>query len=86
MQALADEVHLNPDYLGRIFREATGETITARIQKVRIRRVCELLAATQRTVADIALACGFGDVKFFYTVFKKHTGMLPGDYRRTHQK
>lgn len=86
VQALADEVHLNPDYLGRIFREATGETITARIQKVRIRRVCELLAATQRTVADIALACGFGDVKFFYTVFKKHTGMLPGDYRRTHQK
>ena len=85
VQALADEVHLSPDYLGRIFKEATGQTITAHIQKVRVRRACELLAGTQRTVADIALACGFGDVKFFYSVFKKHTGSLPGDYRRARQ-
>lgn len=78
---LANEVYLNPDYLGRIFRDATGTTVSAIIQKVRIDRVCSLLSTTDRTVTDIALSCGFEDMKFFYSVFKKHMGMLPGNYR-----
>ncbi len=86
VQDLADKVFLNPDYLGRIFKEITGETISTRIQKVRIRHACQMLQATQRTVADIASACGFSDTKFFYSVFKKHMGMLPGDFRRNNEK
>lgn len=81
MQELADTVYLSPDYLGRIFRQITGESISARIQRVRIRHACYLLTATERTVADIAVDCGFRDTKFFYHVFKKHMGISPGDYR-----
>ena len=81
VQELADAVYLSPDYLGRIFREITGETILARIQRVRIRHACHLLTATERTIADIAAECGFSDVKFFYSTFKKHIGIAPGDYR-----
>ena len=82
VQELADRVYLSRDYLGRFFRETTGLTITAMIQKVRIEHVCHLLSATDRTVSDIAADCGFEDMKFFYGVFKKHMGLLPGDYRR----
>lgn len=78
---LAREVYLNPDYLGRIFREATGMTVSAMIQKVRIDRVCEMLIATDRTVGDIAASCGFSDMHFFYNVFKKHKAVSPGEYR-----
>ena len=86
VQDLADKVFLNPDYLGRIFKEITGETISTRIQKVRIRHACQMLQSTQRTVTDIASACGFSDTKFFYSVFKKHMGVLPGDFRRNNEK
>lgn len=82
MQELADSVYLSPDYLGRIFREITGESISARIQRVRILHACHLLTATDRTVADIATECGFQDTKFFYSIFKKHIGIAPGDYRK----
>jgi len=82
VQELADRVYLSRDHVGRLFREQTGMTVTAMIQKVRVEQVCRLLQATDRTVADIAAACGFEDLKFFYRVFKKHTGQLPADYRR----
>ena len=82
VQELADRVYLSRDYVGRLFRDATGMTITAMIQKVRIDHVCEMLTATDRTIVDIAASCGFEDMKFFYSVFKKQKGMLPADYRR----
>ncbi|MBR2972711.1 MAG: helix-turn-helix domain-containing protein [Clostridia bacterium] len=81
VQEIADKVYMSRDYLGRIFRAETGMTVSAMIQKVRIERVCTLLSTTERTVADIAEECGFDDMKFFYTVFKKHMCVLPGDYR-----
>ncbi len=82
VQELADKVYMNRDYLGRVFREQTGMTIGGMIQKVRIERVCHLLSSTERTIVDIAAACGFDDMKFFYGVFKKQMGVLPGDYRK----
>lgn len=82
VQNLAKSVYLSPDYLGRIFKEITGETISAQIQSVRVRNACRLLITTQRTIVDIAAACGFGDAKNFYSVFKRYMGMPPGDYRR----
>jgi len=82
VQDLAESLYLTPDYLGRVFKEVTGQTISAQIQSVRIRNACRLLISTSRTVTDIAAACGFGDAKNFYSVFKKYMGMPPGDYRR----
>lgn len=82
VQELAGKVYLSRDYLSRHFRDTTGMTITAMIQKIRIENVCRLLSTTDRTVSDIAASCGFEDMKFFYGVFKKHMGLLPGDYRK----
>lgn len=82
IQELADRVYLSRDYLARFFREATGQTITAMVQKVRIENVCRLLSTTDLTIHEIAVSCGFEDMKFFYSVFKKHMQLLPGDYRR----
>ena len=83
IQELANQVYMNLSYLGRIFRQKTGMSISAMIQKVRIDHACRMLSDTKRTVSDISQSCGFEDVKFFYKVFKKYTGMLPGEYRET---
>lgn len=86
VRELAEKVYLNPDYLGRVFRAATGTSIGGMIQKVRIEHACHLLSVTERTVTDIAATCGFEDMKFFYSVFKKHMGVLPGYYREQTSK
>lgn len=83
---LAEKVFLNQDYLGRIFKTATGMNISAMIQKVRIEHACHLLSVSNRTITDIATACGFEDMKFFYSIFKKQMDVLPGEYRKQTRK
>ena len=39
-----------------------------------------------KRLLDLATACGFDDMKFFYSVFKKHMGVLPGYYREQTSK
>lgn len=82
VKEMADRAYINRDYLGRVFREATGMSIRDMLQKIRLERVCELLSTSERTVVDIATSCGFDDMKNFYTIFKKHMGVLPGAYRK----
>jgi len=82
---LAQTVYLNADYLGRIFKSHTGCTISTMIQKVRVEHACNMLQSTEKSIAEISVSCGFEDKKFFYTVFKKHMGVLPGEYRKSIQ-
>jgi AraC family L-rhamnose operon transcriptional activator RhaR len=81
MEELAAKAFLSKDYFGRMFREAAGLPMSALLQRIRVEEACRLLASTDRTVADIAECCGFGDVKSFYGSFKKETGVTPGEYR-----
>jgi YesN/AraC family two-component response regulator len=81
IQELANQVYMNLSYLGRVFRKTTGMSISAMIQKVRVEHACRMLSETKRTISDISRSCGFEDIKFFYKVFKKYTGILPGEYR-----
>ncbi len=78
VRGFAEKVFLNQDYLGRVFRQETGMSIGAMIQKVRIECVCHLLSVSDRTVTDIAAACGFDDMKFFYSVLKNTWGFCRG--------
>ena len=79
---LAAQVFLSKDYFARIFRETTGMPISAFLQKIRIEEACKLLATTDYTVDRIAAMCGFGDIKHFYSTFKKHTGTTPKQYKK----
>ena len=81
VSGLADLVYLNPDYLGRIFKKDTGMTISEAIQAKRIERACFLLSTTDKPVSDIARESGFCDPNFFYKIFKRRMGTLPGQYR-----
>lgn len=82
LSRLAKEVYISADYLGKLFKNLTGMTVGDAIQRVRIDEACRLLSSSDMNVADIAAECGFDDVKFFYTVFKKHKRILPSQYRK----
>lgn len=62
----------------RIFRLTTGQLIT----QTRLAAATQLLAETDRSVADIALACGFYDHSAFTRAFRSATGMTPSQFRR----
>jgi AraC-like DNA-binding protein/mannose-6-phosphate isomerase-like protein (cupin superfamily) len=78
---LARHLGLSRARVFELFKTATGLTPNDYLVRQRINRGCQLLAATQQSVTDIALAIGFSSGQYFCNVFRKYTGMRPTDYR-----
>lgn len=61
-------------------KRGTGLSPYAAICRARMEIAKRLLVRTDDTLAKIASDCGVADNQF-YTLFKRHTGMTPGQYR-----
>lgn len=81
LEEVGMHIFLNKDYLNRIFREEVGIPIHTYLQKLRVEEACKLLLDTDMSTKEIAVTCGFGDVKSFYSQFKRLIQMTPGQYR-----
>ena len=81
VQELAEQVHLDPSYLSRRFKEQAGCSIREYIILKRISLAKELLRQG-KTVTEVCQASGFHDYANFIRTFKKHAGLPPGQYRR----
>lgn len=83
---MARRIYLSPPYFSRIFKEETGQTFTAYLNRVRVERSRELLRREDLKLADIALMVGFEDQSYFTKVFKKLEGQSPLRYRKRADK
>jgi AraC-like DNA-binding protein len=52
------------------------------IRRRRVEHACDLLAHSDLSLAEIALACGFSDQSHFSMMFKRHTGITPSKFRK----
>ena len=84
-ETLAVAVGLSDRYLTRCFRQETGITPVAYLNRYRIRRAQELLARGTLSVTEVALAAGFSDPSYFARVFRAETGVTPRAYQRGEQ-
>ena len=80
---LAEQLHVNPDYLGRMIRSRCGRSFRALLTDTRIEKAKVLLSTGTHNVTETARACGFGDSNYFSTVFRKKTGVCPRDFCRS---
>lgn len=71
----------NADYLGRIYRQVYGCTLTDAIHERRIHMACEFLLNTQWTIEQIASKCGFTDPDYFRRIFRRRMKIPPSEYR-----
>ena len=78
---LAEKIFVSEVYLRKLFRRAIGLSPVSFIQRRRIERACMLFKGGEMSVKQIAEACGFMDVPFFYLVFKQWSGTTPARYR-----
>ena len=65
----------------RRFKQATGDSPLAYLQKLRIAAAKRLLESNHRTMQEISDAVGYQDVAFFRSLFQRHTGVSPSVYR-----
>lgn len=80
---LAEAVQLNQSYLSVLFKNDTGQTYSEYLLAVRIDKAKELLAKTNQKIYEISGQVGFKNIAYFISVFKKNTGMTPGEFRKS---
>lgn len=68
--------------LKRRFKAATGSTLIERVQDLRVERAKRLLEAPDTPIDEVSAEVGYEDASFFRRLFKRRTGLAPGDYRR----
>lgn len=78
---LADIACLSRFHFSRAFQRAVGVSPNRYVSTQRLSHAKDLLAASQRPIADIALACGFSSQANFNRAFVRATGVTPGRYR-----
>ncbi len=78
---LADLSHLSVSQFDRRFKRLYQMTPTQYVVRVRINAACQALTTSDRSVAEIAQACGFYDQSYFTKQFRKQLGQTPTEYR-----
>lgn len=64
-----------------LFKKATGMTPNAWLCNERIKRAKKLLRTTDLSLHGIAERCGFASDTYFFTSFRKNTGLTPMAFR-----
>ena len=80
-EALSKELGLNRTYLCKLFSEETGLTVNQYVTQIKTEEAKRLMDITPKSSAEIAAFLGFSSQSHFQRVFKKATGMTPGEYR-----
>ncbi|HRL70008.1 MAG TPA: AraC family transcriptional regulator, partial [Bifidobacterium adolescentis] len=78
---LAEHVHLNPTYLSELFKRETGTAISQYITDKRMEAAENMLKYSEYSFDEIAQILAYRSQSHFSKVFKKHSGMTPGEYR-----
>ncbi len=69
-------------HLRRVFFAEYGVSPVQYLQTQRLLLAKSLLADTQLTVTDVAMAAGFGSIRRFNDLFKKHYQLTPNELRK----
>ena len=82
LSVLAENFHLNPQYISQLFKNEIGVTFLTYLTGIRMEKAKKLLLSTSLSVAEVAEQSGYGDYRVFTKVFKKSEGSTPSQYRR----
>lgn len=80
-ETLAKECGMNRTYLCKLFTEATGMTLGQYVTQIKVDEAKRLMDITGKSIAEIAEYLGYSSQSHFQRVFKKASGMTPGEYR-----
>ncbi len=81
-EEIARAVSFSPNHFSRKFRRETGIGLHEYLVFIRLHHAARELLATEDTITDIALRCGFSDGNYFKDCFKRKYGVTPRQYRR----
>ena len=85
LEAIADQLHYNPNYLSGIFKREYGSNFGDYVLSYRLSVAKRWLLESKMTVKEISERLQYNNPQNFIRFFKKKEGMTPGEYRKAHQ-
>lgn len=82
MSQLSDIIGITPQHFCRVFKNTMNARPNEYLTRIRLDEAKRLLAEKDTSVADAAAMSGFRDAGYFSTVFRKHEGMSPSEYKK----
>ncbi len=78
----AQKMNFSESHFSRIFKKLVGMNFVHYLNAVRVEQAASMLRTTGTKVADIALACGFDNIRSFNRTFKEYTGYTPTQFQQ----
>jgi LacI family transcriptional regulator len=82
VESLLRAVPLSRSVMERRFSQILGSSPKGEILRVRLGRVCQLLAESDLSLVDVAGKAGFQYPEYMSRLFKKKMGVTPGEFRK----
>lgn len=87
IEEMAGTINASPQYLCRLFSKTFRMRPFVYMTLLRMQKAKELLIReSDAAVRDIAEKTGYNDTSYFCSVFKKHEGITPSEFRQLHRQ
>lgn len=80
LEQISTMMHFSPSHFSKTFKKLMGMNYVTYINMVRIEQAIQRLGTGQYRMIDIALECGFTNIRSFNRVFKEITGYTPTEF------
>ncbi|WP_342564844.1 AraC family transcriptional regulator [Paenibacillus sp. FSL R7-0345] len=81
LEDAARQAEMSLFYFSRFFKSTTGMSYISYLNHIRVNKAEEMLLSSDKPIIDIALDCGFTNVRTFNRVFKQFRNSTPSSYR-----
>lgn len=81
--ALASELGMSRSTLARKIKGITGKTPLDFIKDIKMKHACQMLKNKRMSIAEVVVALGYCDHKYFAASFREVYGMTPSEYQRS---
>ena len=86
VEDMAQELHISPTYLHRIYKKEFGISAKEDVILARIEKAKQLLVSSGLSVNEIAEQCGYHEPSHFMRQFRDRVGMTAMGYRKHNSK
>lgn len=86
LRDVAKAANFTPPAFSRFFRRMTGRTPIAHINHTRIGLSCRMLIESDRSISEIAYACGYDNLANFNRRFRAIKRTTPSAFRRQYER
>ena len=81
---VATALGVSQSLLSLRFREYANDSVMDAILDARLKKACDLLSSTNRSIQDVTVAAGFRNANYLKDVFRRRFKMTMSDYRAAH--